>query len=350
MRPNAKSISVSQGKGLTQDAAAASALMEAVEIAHAERAPRSIARGTSRQISKHGRAVDVRQLPRLQEQNCDRATLDWVRGRDLASGEPVLVPYDLVHTDYTRPPSRLFAQSSNGLASGNHWLEAVVAGLCEVIERDAVAHWQMLEFEERAQSRIRLDTIRNQSACTLLDRLSDCGMSVSVWNATSDIGIACIVCRLGEALGNDRSSLGAFWGAGCHLDRGVALVRAVTEAAQSRLTYIAGVRDDMHRHHYRLRREPSPFAHILDQAELARAGTPFSTIPSLATETFEADRDRVTARLADAGLGQAIAVDLTDEEIQLPVVRVIVPGLALHDISGRARRLGSRLHATRLRA
>ena len=336
MRPNARSISVSQGKGLTPDAAAASALMEAAEIAHAERAPRSIARGTSRQISKHERVADVRQLARLQDENCDKTTIEWVRGQDLASGEPVFVPYDLVHTDYTRPPSRLFAQSSNGLASGNHRLEAVIAGLCEVIERDALAHWQMLEFEERAQSRIRPDTIRDKNARALLALLSERGMSVSVWNATGDIGVACIVCRLAEALGNDRSSLGAFWGAGCHLDRGVALVRAVTEAAQSRLTYIAGVRDDIQRRHYCVRREASPFAHVLDQAELERAGTRFCTIPSLAAATFEADRDQIIARLACAGLEQAIAVDLDDEEIQLPVVRMIVPGLGVHRPTERA--------------
>ena len=51
-----------------------------------------------------------------------------------------------------------------------------------------------------------------------------------------------------------------FHGAGCHPDRVIALTRALTEAAQSRLTYIAGIRDDLLPSEY----EEPPTADIVD--------------------------------------------------------------------------------------
>ena len=70
--------------------------------------------------------------------------------------------------------------------------------------------------------------------CALLDRLAERGMSVAVWDATTDIGVACFICNVTEAPGNHRSALGAFRGAGCHLDRNIkALVTAVPAATAS---------------------------------------------------------------------------------------------------------------------
>ena len=61
-------------------------------------------------------------------------------------GGPVWVPFELVSADYTLPlppGSGCFQASTNGLASGNHPLEAVCHGLCEVMERDASTLWRL---------------------------------------------------------------------------------------------------------------------------------------------------------------------------------------------------------------
>src|SRR5205085_2196053 len=70
----------------------------------------------------------------------------WCKGFDLLNGENVLVPYELVHTDYTipLPPGHgCFSANSNGLASGNTPSEAISQGICEVIERDAATLWKL---------------------------------------------------------------------------------------------------------------------------------------------------------------------------------------------------------------
>jgi ribosomal protein S12 methylthiotransferase accessory factor len=263
--------------------------------------------------------------------------LAWVEGADLATGEPVFVPFDVVHLD-TCPGARReaspFHWSSNGLASGNHWLEAVCAGLCEVIERDALGLWRRWTARERAARRIAPRTIRTPTCRALLDRIESRGVKVAIWNITSDIGVACFVCRIDDD-GRSQGGLGAFWGAGAHLARDVALTRAIAEAAQSRLTYISGARDDLPRALYNRWPVQWPFARLADHWEDRQAKHAFDDVPDNAGATFDDDLSRLLAGLRAAGLTQAIALDLTDQSMGVPVVRIIVPGLEGHDEDGR---------------
>jgi YcaO-like protein with predicted kinase domain len=341
MRPNSRSLSVSQGKGLDDDSAIVSALMEAIELDHAERVPRPSRKCSYAALSKQARAADPALLPRLRKSNCLKTTqMRWSRGVDLMDGEEIWVPYDLVHTDFGSTEKRkeaLFLRGSNGLSSGNHPLEAICAGLCEVIERDATALWVHRDIHHKAARRIIPKSVRDSACRDLLDRLEERGIACALWNVTTDIDVACIVCRLQEALGNERSAMGAIWGAGCHLSAGVALLRAVTEAAQSRLTFIAGSRDDLHRRDYDGSGTRSLFDLAHDAWEERAAGTRFGEIPSFAGPTFEHDLEKLLAKLRAADLPQAIAVDLTDERFGIPVVRIIVPGLESEGSQSAAR-------------
>ena len=56
------------------------------------------------------------------------------------------MPFELVSANYTLPlppGSGCFQANTNGLASGNHRLEAMCHGLCEVVERDATTLWRL---------------------------------------------------------------------------------------------------------------------------------------------------------------------------------------------------------------
>lgn len=331
IRPNSRSLSVSQGKGVDDDAAMASALMETIELAHAENLPRPARKESYRQIKARVRTADPALLPRLKRRPLPMdAPIAWTRGENLADGGEIWVPYDLVHTDFASLARRrqdAFFCSSNGLASGNHLTEAICAALYEVIERDATALWTLRDRRSRPERRLVLASVRDPLCRNLLDRLAASGMTVAVWDVTTDIGVAAFSCRINEAPGNDRSNLRAFWGAGCHLSREIALLRAVTEAAQSRLTYIAGSRDDLYRRYYEETQGAPLIAEVHEMWESALARRKFDDVPSEAGASFEADRDLVLAKLRRAGLTQAVAVDLSDARYGIPVVRVIVPGL-----------------------
>ena len=69
----------------------------------------------------------------------------WVEAQELFAAAQLWVPFELVSVDFTQLPptgAALFQATTNGLASGNTWLEAVLHGLYEVVERDAVALWR----------------------------------------------------------------------------------------------------------------------------------------------------------------------------------------------------------------
>jgi ribosomal protein S12 methylthiotransferase accessory factor len=113
---------------------------------------------------------------------------------------------------------------------------------------------------------------------------------------------------------------------GCHPQRSVALLRALTEAAQSRLTIIAGTRDDVIRTDYDRVRRPELLAN--DREVLAQpGGRRYDDGPDHVLPTLEADVAVELSGLARVGVEQAVAVDLSRPELGIAVVRVVVPGL-----------------------
>jgi ribosomal protein S12 methylthiotransferase accessory factor len=346
-RPNSRALSVAQGKGLDLDAARVSGFMEAAETFHGEHIDLPVA-FDSRQNLKHGRhVVDLDVVPRSHDFSAsDETELPWIEAEDLLDGRSIWVPYDLIHTDcrevreYER--SSDFPVCSNGLASGNNRLEAICAGLYEIIERDANALWALRPRVSRAATRLDLDTVDDPYCRALIDRLTDAKMMLSVWDMTSDVGVATFFVRLREGPGNTRMPLGAFCGAGCHLSRGIALSRAITEAAQSRLTYISGSRDDLKRHNYE---EPahqriSELANRLWESRIPARR--FDEVPDGARGDFESDLNFLLERVKGVGAEHVCVVDLTKKEFGIPVVRLMVPGLELDPEDAPDYALGER--------
>lgn len=322
IRPNARSLSASQGKGRDLDAAKASGLMEAIELWHAEHILAPMTLASFEELRFRRRLCDIRGLPRPAGSSFHAAApLLWMPGRDLLGSEPVLVPFEVVHTNYTLPPptgAGMFLASSTGLAGGNHPLEALSHAICEIIERDAHTLWALLPAEARHETAIDLDSVTDSGCRELLDACERANVEVAAWDITSDVGIAAFYCRIVD---RDQSGLrrrGAAAGLGCHLARDVALARAITEAVQSRLTLIAGSRDDMSRADHQPRHTP---------AHHERPTRRFDAVPSFDADTFEDDIAHLLARVRAVGIEQVIAVDLSRPELQVPVVRVIVPGL-----------------------
>lgn len=327
VRPNSRSVSVSQGKGLSLAQAMASALMEACEGFHAEEiGPCRV--DAYRTLAASATVVDPAGLCAAGRPFDPAAPISWREGYDLLRREACWVPAEIVHTDYSLPqPDGYFRAGSNGLASGNHLVEAINAALYEVVERDAVALWIAEPIQRRARRILDLASVDAPDCRALLARYDAAQMAVRVWNATTDIGIPAFLCEIRDLSAGDPQRLRRFHGSGCHAERSIALARALTEAAQTRLTYIAGVRDDLSPAEY----EEAPGAAIADALldALARASDPvsFGAVPSFADGDLAADLRWALGRLAAAGVERVVAIDLTRPDFAIPVVRVVIPGL-----------------------
>lgn len=349
IRPNARSLSVSQGKGGELSSARASGLMEAIELYHAEHITRPLKLASFAELCFTHRMVDVTALPALSvSQFHGHLRTLWIEGQSLFDGASTWVPYEMVHMDYTLPlpsGSGSFLMSSSGLASGNHPLEAVNHALCELIERDATTLFRLSEAPVRRQRRVDLSTVDDPGCRALLEQYARARVEVGVWETTSDVGVAAFSCTIVDADPEPQRPIGPMGGMGCHPCRAVALSRALTEAAQSRLTLITGARDDVRHMGPQGTAEELAAALRMRDALVAEPATRrFQDAPDHQAATLREDHSFLLGRLRAVGLEEAVGVDLTHPHFGLPVVRVLVPGLEpLNDIPGyvpgaRARR------------
>ena len=261
-RPNARSLAVSQGKGLTLDAARASGVMESIECYHAERVQLPMRLGSANDLHGALHLVDMMALPRTSiiPLHHDIQFL-WVEGLDIVSGRTTWVPHESVHIDSTlqgRINPGIFCCSTNGLASGNHMLEAICYAIAEAVERDSTTLWGLMSEARRDATRIDLDTVDDPRCQEVLAKFARVGIVAAVWETTSDIGMPAFTCLIVERDEDFLRSLHSAAGQGCHCTREIALLRALTEAAQTRLTVIAGVRDDVMRGEYRSSSQSRP--------------------------------------------------------------------------------------------
>lgn len=329
VRPLSRTLSVSQGKGMSAELADISAAMEAVELWHSENAPRGELRGSFLELSARGypvvdpltlrpegvfpRAADLRRRP-----------CEWLPALDLGCGSERFVPRyqcalaaDEAHVEHLASMA-----NSTGLSGGNSLDEATSHALCESIERDAMGQFEALTAPERDARAVVPSTLPT-AARHLVERLAQAELGVRLWDQTSAVGVPVFGCTIESS--SELRGLGRFAGYGAHLDPRIAVSRAITEAIQSRLTIISGARDD---------KPPLSYAAM----QLAVSATVPAPEPTRAfaevgsprtTGSFAGDVEALVARLGAAGFSSVLRVDLTRAELGIPVVFVLLPNMVM---------------------
>jgi ribosomal protein S12 methylthiotransferase accessory factor len=327
-------ISVYNGKGATPTEARVSAMMEGLERYSAEIRDRQL---RIDRFSRLSGALDPRDLILPAGAEPD-AMIPWVTGWDIMNDEEILVPANAVFHPLPAEYQRLFRTNTSGLASGNVIEEAIFHGLAEVIERDA---WALVEATRKTGPLIC--DVEDDQAKGLLDRFAAAEVDVYLRDITSDIGVATCAAAADDVRLRDPTLLTT--GMGTHTCSAVAVLRALTEVAQSRLTQIHGAREDTTTADFRKQigydRTKRLNKHWFEGSEKKA----FSDIESFESDDFLLDIKYMLNKLEAAGLDRVIVVDLTREEIGLPVVRVIVPGLEISGVD--PERVGKRCRDAR---
>ncbi|QRO00153.1 YcaO-like family protein [Archangium violaceum] len=339
--PLARDLTTHLGKGVDAVSARVSALMEAVERVSAEQAAKGATRrGSFTRLSraKSARPIDpvTLHLPADTRYAPDE-TFTWVESHDLVSGDRVWMAADLALT----PPSEgiLRDVDTNGLASGNTLLEAIVHGLCEVIERDVQSQLDFTTaFGDAGVPLPPLAAVAPESLPTearaWLDRLRETGLDARVQDATGDLGVATFRTVLADydypTPAGPVPMLFTGWGTAPHAT--AALLRSITEAVQARLGFIQGARDS-----FNVRWEgahATSRAHRRQELDPARVAL-FPRTPSFESLDLRDDLEFLLGRLRAAGLERVIVTDLTRKDLGIPVVRVRVPGLSCFTVNQR---------------
>jgi len=347
VRPRSQALRVHAGKGLQASEARAGALMEAIEHAVAEPqrsewSPVSLSVASLVEAFDQGlRLVDFAPkfgMPILPEQTITAVECEnlGTRGSTLLPAELIFFPFNLDE------PNAFFGSTTNGLASGNSLDEATLHALFEIMERDALA---MNKPHDAAQwvDGDSLPEPFNAMARTW----RGFGVDLSVRHIPNAFALPCFEAVLNE---RDSTSVNLAGGSGLHLDREIALARAVCEAAQSRLSHIHGGRDDITRFYSkysglsrasRADMEAAMMRKMFDETRRID----FAAVPHEPSKrhSLAAVLDDVLRRLSAAGFGSVFRHRFRVDLNGLHVVKVVVP--KCENIEDQARRIGPRLLA-----
>ena len=253
IRPRARSLTVSQGKGETRLAAKVSALLEACELACAENLPAPAGAVPLEALSEPARRCWAGGRPALTIDLDPALPRGWVMGQVLGTNEPMPMPWDLLSLDFTRAPLEYLA-NSDGLATGNTRDEAIRAALCELLEHHFLAVFETLAPMARRARQIDTGSVPQGRLRRELDRVASSGFIPRMWSLAQADCAPVIVCRLfgPEPTLDFISPTG---GSGCHPDPETAALAALREAVQGRAALVAGARDDIVPEHYCAGRE-----------------------------------------------------------------------------------------------
>jgi len=329
VRPNSRHMATAQGKGATPELADISAIMEAIEGYCAENIAPPTEYASFDDMRPNGMVINPSTLPAGPRWKAwsKQMPMRWVRCRELNTDNAIWAPFASLSMDSTQgyPEFGIIGTSTTGLAAGNSFNEAVCHAIFEIVERMAETHWERLSANAREATIVDQDTVLVPHIREMIDRIINADIVPIICDITGKLGVPAYHCIL-----IDNRTSAESCGSGAHLEKEVALCRALTEAAQARLTWIHGAREDIFRSLYesqnlmpracsRTTARINPSSNKLD---FERRSSPFNGA------TFKDDLDWLLNRLKSHGYCRLAVYEHDLRDIDIAVVRVVLPGFS----------------------
>jgi bacteriocin biosynthesis cyclodehydratase domain-containing protein len=212
-----------------------------------------------------------------------------------------------------------YQADSNGCAAGNTREEAIVQGFLELVERDSYAIWW---YNRVQREEVDLARFNDSYVHDLRSQLADSGRRLWVLDITSDLGVPTYV-AMTHWMQNGHENIE--FGSGAHFDSRIALLRALTELNQFLSIGLmgggSGEKPSLDGT-TPLRLRDNPFLVPIGKgAAPPETGAKFGPL-----ENTRHQAEACVEIARRAGL-DFLVLDQTRADVEVPVVRVIVPGL-----------------------
>ena len=340
VRPGGHVLQVCNGKGLTYEEAAWGALLETAELWAAETVrPGRLRWGALRELDgtpwsaealgSAGVLVDARLWG-------DTVRCAWREATELNSGRPVWVPAQGLHVPPAGGPALgpvAAAWTSNGSGAHPDARKALLHALLEATERDQLARALPEGWTEEVLRRrlLRPEELQDAAPRTaeLAHRLRERGFGVYLFDAMPPArtpGAVGLPVGAAVLVDQEEGPVPLTAGYACALGRDEALLKALLEAAQSRLTDIHGAREDVAAADREAARE------FADACARVRPRRRAGELPDVKPGARETAVKRVLGLLKRAGFTQVAAVELDAPVSGLHVRRVVVPGMRISEL------------------
>lgn len=320
------------GKGATPAQSEASAIMELIErfsffsflrqsdfplYSHASVASHALSVERLLQ-SLH----DEESSPKLCHEFLEAFPMRWACAHNLTLKKDQWIPIDWFY----------LINEYNGPAAGNTVEEAILQGLCEVVERHVGS---IISHEKTETPAVDLQSLREPAAIELVRKFKNQGIRLFARDFSLNTGIPTVgILAYDPASFPEKSEI--VFTAGTTSNPEKSLCRALTEVAQlagdfaSRTTY----------------RPTLPKYATLDAAAyLMEAGRtiPISTLPDLEDANLRVEIERCVSALARINL-EVLVINMTHPVLDVPAVYTIIPGAHFLD---RTRNTDFPQHAAR---
>ncbi len=276
----------------------------------------------------HAEEINAREHPyNIVPSRLDPDTMiDWSPVWSLTQDRHQYLPTSMLYgmTSEQRMESDFWADS-NGCAAGNTLEEAILQGFFELVERDAFAIWWYNRLRFPA---VDLESFGDSYLASARDYYRNLQRDMWVLDITGDFGIPAFV-SISRRI--DQETEDILYGAGAHTDPHIAALRAVCEMNQC-LTWVPrsgssdsqyGVDDPMCLRWWKSGKlADHPYLAPAHDAELR--GKSDYPVPDTADVREDVERCR---SLVEAKGMEFLVLDQTRPDIDMPVARVIVPGL-----------------------
>ena len=327
----------SYGKGSTAEQGEASALMEAIErysgiyqgdeIRITRRftdfppgdavLPNDVMLFSDAQLRRDA-AADPHEGPGAPDPFDRTAEVEWSPVWSLRDGRFKYLPTSLLYFFYKGPGAWQAAADSNGCAAGNTLEEAIIQGFLELVERNSYATWW---YNRVQRAQVDLDHLDDTYIRDLQLLLAETGRRVWMLDITNDLEVPSFVAVSHSVEGGHEQME---FGSGSHFDARIAALRAMTELNQFlSIGLMTGANEDHAGHdgHPPLNLREHPYLVPRDTAPVR---------PDFGSKFGHLDRrEQVLAcvRIAERQGLDFLVLDQTRPDIEVPVARVIVPGM-----------------------
>jgi ribosomal protein S12 methylthiotransferase accessory factor len=247
---------------------------------------------------------DSSEMDKVEESFSD-IPLRWCRAYNLTEDKEILIPFDWFYA----------INQFNGSSAGNCTEEAILQGICEVVERHVSA---LISLDRLAAPSIDPDSITDPVALELVEKFHKAGIKLYLNDFSMDTGIPTI-----GALGYDAATFPEkseiVWTAGTTPDPQKALIRALTEVAQLAGDFNSGSKY-----------VPSGLPKFRDINEAGfvtdvRQNTRIDQLADISHDNIKVEVKNCLSALAQKGM-DVIVLDVTHPELKIPAYYIIVPG------------------------
>ena len=234
-----------------------------------------------------------------------RLPLKWTWAYNLTRGEEILIPFNWFYT----------INEFNGPSAGNCVEEAVVQGICELIERHVSS---LISRNRMITPAINLDSVTDPLCLEMIGKYKKAGVDLYVTDFSLDTGIPSVgVLAHDPSTFPEKSEL--VWTAGTTPDPQKALSRGLTEVAQlagdfnTSANYVAS---------------GLPKFNSLEEADFVMhpdRKIDITQLPDLSNDNIKVEAENCISTLARNGM-EVILVNTMHPSLGIPAFYAIIPG------------------------